>query len=135
MQGYLQSQTQTPLAQFLYAYPEGNKDTIFTQQKRRQAAVSLNFHGQNKMQRGANTFRKCKKLIDNEGVSTLKIAASGGPGGVIAREDAALVLAQAAARGVAETGSLKVSVASSGAGQPPEDWTLVFRALSSQLAS
>ena len=76
------------------------------------------------------------KLIDNEGgVSTLKIAASGGPGGVIAREDAALVLAQAAARGVAETGSLKVSVASSGAGQPPEDWTLVFRALSSQLAS
>lgn len=82
------------------------------------------------------TIVRVGKLTDSEGgVSTLKIDASGGPGGVVAREDAALVLAQAAGRKAAETGSLRVAVGSSGAGQPPEDWQLVFRALSSQLTS
>jgi uncharacterized protein YbjT (DUF2867 family) len=83
----------------------------------------------------ACTIIRIGKLIDTEGgVSELKIqAGEGSPEGTISREDAALVVAQAAERDA--TGMLILTVAAVGAGQPPEDWQKVFKELCAQPAS
>jgi uncharacterized protein YbjT (DUF2867 family) len=76
------------------------------------------------------TIIRIGKLVDSEGgVSELQLQAGTGPGGVISREDAALVVAQAAEREVKGT-CLIVAAAARGQGQPPEDWQRVFKELS-----
>jgi hypothetical protein len=66
-------------------------------------------------------------LIDAEGgVSEFQLKAETGAGGVISRENAALVVAPAAERNALGT-SLVVTVAAKGQGQPPQDWHRVFK--------
>ena len=86
------------------------------------------------------TIVRIGKLTDSAGgVSRLKAEAKGSSsvGGVISREDAALVLAQAAARDVEKQGSLVLSVAAQGESgdEPPEDWQRVFEELAAQTAA
>lgn len=84
----------------------------------------------------AYTIIRIEKLVDTEGgVSELQFqAGQDGSGGVISREDAALVLAKAAERDAVSLGSVVLTVAA-GSGQPPEDWQRLFKELCAQPAS
>jgi hypothetical protein len=78
----------------------------------------------------AFTIIRIGKLVDTEGgVSELKLQAGAGAGGVVSREDAALVVAQAAERDARAMGSVVLTVGAVGQGQPPEDWQGVFKEL------
>lgn len=77
------------------------------------------------------TIVRVAKLTDAEGgLSALDIRGGKSPSGEIGREDAALIVARLATRDMeASKGSIEICVASSGPGQPPEDWATIFRGL------
>jgi uncharacterized protein YbjT (DUF2867 family) len=85
----------------------------------------------------AFTILRIGKLMDTQGgVSKLEFqAGEGNSAGVISREDAALIVAQAAERDAVSLGSLVMTVVADGVGQPPEDWQRVFKELCAQPAS
>jgi len=84
----------------------------------------------------AYTIIRIGKLVDTQGgVSGLQFqAGQGASGDEISREDAALVVAQAAERDAVRFGSVVLAV-STGSGEPPEDWQRVFKELCAQPAS
>lgn len=59
------------------------------------------------------------------GGSSLALTAGGAPQGNVAREDAAVALAEAAERDAA-AGSLTLQLRAAGQGDPPEDWQAAF---------
>ena len=80
------------------------------------------------------TIVRVGALTDAEGgAAALQLEGGQGPGGTVSREDAALVLAQAATRDAA--GSVACRLGAGGVGAPPADWAAVFAGLREKAVS